>query len=299
MALPNIWIPRRDARGLFVPTGLGFRQPSSGVVGSPLRHYNYPVLGSDGIYTSVLDRVIRKSQASYGGNLRSVLTPFGPGIDAQTGWTFTGYPTQGGGWNVARQTWVSLFYIYDNAKVITNYPRFFGQVSNNPSNRLQTISWINTAGEKALVVSSQKDYSGGEVSITGVDNGLHCVVVTSITGSVADGVRVFLDGRLAATTNGPTVWNGGTFPTTDFYGASVSQSGSNIGNILFNALIYNYIASDTEAAALSTNPYRYFFRDAPSSLSTMTRNLSFDPTNYQYYRPSADLNNSGWTRIPV
>ncbi len=271
----------------------------NGEVGTPLRHYNYAPAGSNGIYTSVFDRVIRKTEENYGPtNLRTVNTPYGPGIDAQTGWQFTAYPIQGGGWSVARQTWVSLFYIYDASKYITNYPRFFGNIGNNPSQRVQTISWINTAGEQSLVVTSDTGFSGGEVSVSGVGNGLHCMVVTSITGSSPTGVRIFLDGRLVATTTAPSVWNGATFPTTDFFGGSVSQSGSNVGNILFNALLYGYVANDNEAQQLSLDPYRYFFVDAPTVNRRIVRKLSFETNVYQYSRPSADASNSGWVRVP-
>ena len=300
--LAGVWTPRRDARGLFVPKADGVDSPLSSTAGgiSPRKfHYNYPVSGSDGIYTTVLGRIIRTAEASFGGYyLRSVNTPYGAGIDAKTGWQFGAYPVQGGGWSVPRQTWVSLFYIYDASKFVTNYPRFFGNVGNNPVQRGQTICWINTTGEQALVVSSDIGFSGGEVLINGVGNGLHCMVVTSVGSTAAGSVRVFLDGQLVTTTTGPSGWNGATFPTTDFFAASISQSGSNVGNILFNALFYGYVANDSEAAALSLDPYRYFFRDAPSTSLRAVRNMTFDGNTYQSSRPTADVSNAGWVRVP-
>lgn len=297
--LAGVWTPRRDASGLFVEATRSSRYPTIGVVGSPLRHYNYAAAGSNGIYTSVHKRIIRKTEESYGPtNLKSVYTPYGAGIDAQTGWQFGFYPTQGGGWNVPRQTWVSLFYIYDASKYVAGYPRFFGNIANLPTQRLQTICWVNTAGEQALLVSSDVSFSGGEVAVNGVGNGLHCMVVTSVASTAAGSVRVFLDGQLVATTTGPSGWNGGTYPTTDFYAGSVSQSGSNIGNILFNGILYGYVATDSEAAELSVDPYRYFFRDATPISSRAVRNLSFSSATYQYSRPIADISNTGWVRVP-
>lgn len=268
-ALSGVWTPERDARGLFVPKANGVDAPVSstaGFISTRKFHYNYAVAGSNGIYTTVFNKILRRSDQNYGPvNLLSVNTPYGVGIDAQTGWQAGGYPTQPGGWNVPRQTWISLFYIYDAAKTITNYPRFFGGVGNNPSLRNQTISWNNPAGEQALVVSPETNYGGIEVSVNGVGNGLHCMVVTSNAGGSATGVRIFLNGQFVATTTAPSGWNGGTFPNTDFYANSVSQSGLNIGNILFTAILYGYTASDSEAQKLSTDPYSYFFQDAPKT----------------------------------
>lgn len=297
--LPGVWTPRRDSRGLFVAAPRMGYQPTIGTVGTPIRHYNYAVAGSNGIYTSVHDRVIRQTEESFPTNLlRSVNTPYGVGIDAKPTWQFGAYPTQGGGWNVSRQTWVSLFYIYDSSKYVGVYPRFFGGVGNNPSIRGQSICWLNSFGQQALVVTSDTGYSGGEVSVNGIGNGLHCMVVTSIASASPTGVRIFLDGQFVATATAPNGWNGGTFPTTDFYGASVSQSGSNIGNILFNAILYGYVASDDEAQQLSLDPYRYFFVDAPTVRNRIGRKLNFESNVYQYSRPSADASNSGWVRVP-
>jgi hypothetical protein len=304
--LSGIWTPRRDSRGLFVPKANGVDSPISstaGFISVRKLHYNYPVSGSNGIYTTVLNKIIRNSEADYGGyNLQSVNTPYGAGINAQTGWTFTSYPTQGGGLSISRQTWISIFYIYNANKRVTNYPRFFGGIGNNPSNRSHTISWNNPNGEQALIANSDTAFGGGEVAVNGVGNGLHCMVVTSITGGSPTGVRVFLDGQLVGTTTAPSTWNGGTFPTTDFYGNSVSQSGENIGNILFNGILYNYVASDSEAEKLSLNPYSYFFRDAPKT-SAKTRlfsgvlSLPDPPTEFSSIK-AGRLTPSRWSKQP-
>jgi len=272
-ALSNIWIPRRDSRGLFVRSPRWSRAPSPGFVGGKF-HYNYAVAGSNGIYTTVHDRIIRKTEESYGPtNLRSVNTPYGVGIDAQQGWQYGNYPIQSGGWNVPRQTWISLFYIYNAQKTITNYPRFFGGVGNNVLQRSHTITWINTAGEQTLVVASDTNFSGGEILVSGIQNGLHCMLVTSVANASATGVRAFLNGEFVGTTTAPNGWNGGTFPTTDFFGASISQSGSDVGNILFNAILYDYVASDAEAEKLSTDPYSYFFVDAVPVIKNVSKRL--------------------------
>jgi hypothetical protein len=287
-SLSGVWTPRRDARGLFVPKIGNAKQVRD--YESPVFAYLYPTRDDPGIYLSPTNEVLRNQDINYGvtGALRSAKTPFGPGIDVPQGWQVSRTNPHPGGWSVINQTWISLFYLYDATKLITGSPPVFGG----------SITWQNVSGEQSLVVTPDTVFGGVATSITGVGNGLHCMVVCNYSNKGAAGVRIFLNGALVATTRSSDVWNSALFPSTDWYGASISQQDKNVGNILFSGYHYSAVFSDVQAAALSLDPYGYVFRNAPSTNLRAVRNMTFDGNTYQSSRPTADISNSGWVRVP-
>ena len=266
MPLGSIWTPRRDSRGLFVPHPRIRQQPTGFAgYGVPSQAYMYSVSGENGLYYSITDKIYRTSNAEFAGTYQTIYTPFGAGMNPQKGYSVNNVAAWGGGLSILKQTYISLFYLYNASKTVANYPRLFGGIGNNPSNRLNVISWINTAGEQSIVITPDLGFGGVETSISGIQNGLHCVVMSNIYGG-AGGVTVYLDGQyVTSTTSSTGGWNSGTFPKIDFFGESISKGGVDVATILFQGAIYNTILTADQLAALSGNPYPYFFINAPNS----------------------------------
>jgi hypothetical protein len=77
-----------------------------------------------------------------------------------------------------------------------------------------------------------------------------------------------------------------------YYYSGISQSSLGVGNVHFQGEAALVNLSDDAAAALSLDPYRYFFRDAPSYKTRVSRSV-FLPSAFQYSRPTADIL-TGW-----
>jgi hypothetical protein len=115
--------------------------------------------------------------------------------------------------------------------------------------------------------------------------------------SGASGLRAFLNGSLVAVSSAST-YSEFLFLRPYYLNRSISQRHLDIGNVLLNAEAINVNLTDSAAAALSLDPYRYFFRDAPSTNLRAVRNMTFDGNTYQYSRPISDISNTGWVRVP-
>jgi hypothetical protein len=303
LPLPGIWTPRRDARGLFVPRGA----PYAALIGN-IRNWDkapsffYPI--PDGIYRSNANTIDRLGE--YGGIARGVPTPYGLGIDAPRGYEqLTGKRAAYFETGSASVVLVSVFSLY-NAGTYINPASFEPTPAVLGESRAvglayqfnEIAAWYkNDSGEQALRINTIPDGNGTDnIFVNGLSNGLHCLVLCYKVNGGANGARAFLNGKLVGT--GPTV------SYTNFWGirsyyfwGSLSQSDLNIGNVHFNANIANLDLTNEQAAQFSLDPYRFFFVDAPTQKSRLSRLISLGQS-FQFSRPSADLL-TGWTRVPA
>ncbi len=296
--LPGIWTPRRDARGLFVPRN--GRSTSLYATGGQAMYgagYFYPT--PDGIYRSVVDAVGKAG--AYGGTAKAVPTQFGLGIDVPNNWEWSGpAPSSLGMGTGGTHLIVSLFSLHNASQYVSGiYPAVLGESRSSLNNDSDIYGyWQNPNGEQSVLVRPSTGFGGTEFSINGLGNGLHCLVLISTFGSGASGLRAFLNGNLVATSSAP-VYAGLMYLRPYYFFGSISQSHLNVGNVLLNAGAINVSMSDAQAAALSLDPYRYFFIDAPSQKSKLTSRFISLPTGaFQYSRPTTDLL-TGWTRVPA
>jgi hypothetical protein len=303
--LSNIWIPRRDARGLFVerfPKPLSYKNTWNGSVVSQYRRtFHYPT--SDGrIYWSAVDNAGREGE--YGTLPKPAYTPYGPGIDVPSGWEWSvsryGGTNTPGGYSTSTIVYVSVFHIHNANVYVDNatmtYPAICG---GSRYNRSEVFAyWSNTNGEQSIKFGTggfQSD-SLQNVSIDGVGNGLHCLVILQRNDTSTDGHRVYLDGKLVGSATGLYSYLGAVDLRPYYWGGSISQSHLNIGNILFQGSIDKFYPTDEQAAEISRDPYRLFFRDAPSHETRLFR--LFASTAFTTARPNADVTTTGWTAEP-
>jgi hypothetical protein len=294
--LPGIWMPRRDARGLFVPKqATSTAVYASGYPPAYGNHFYYPA--SDGVYRSAVPAV--EKFGAYGGTAKSVPTQWGLGVDCPAGWI---WPTPTGqSYTTASGTHilVSVFSLHNASKYVaaSEFPAVHGEsAGSNVSDPYPHVFWRNASGEQSLLVSISNSQGGTQFSINGLGNGLHCLVLVITVGGGASGLKAFLNGSLVATSSAPTYLDFLWLRPNHYY-SGISQSQLDIGNILLNAEAAGVSISDSAAAALSLNPYRRFFVDAPTQKSRLSRLLSLGQS-FQFSRPSADLL-TGWTRVPA
>lgn len=303
--LAGVWTPRRDARGFFVERfakPLSYRDYFNGFVASQYRRtFHYPT--SDGrIYWSAVDDYVK--QGLYNAPIpKPAYTPYGPGIDVAQGWEWSGNGTNTpGGYSTTTIVYVSVFHIH-NANVYVDNPTMTYPAILGGSRYLRSevaAYWSNSNGEQAIKFGTGGFFGEAlqNIEINGVGNGLHCLVVVMCNDTRTNGHRVFFDGALVGSGTYPTTYVNALDLRPYYWGGSISQSHLNIGNILFQGSIDKFYPTDAQAVSLSLDPYRYFFRDAPSISSRAVRNLSFDANIYQYSRPIADISNTGWVRVP-
>lgn len=293
--LAGVWTPRRDARGLFVPKYPTYPSINgSGVVDLAANGFFYPAL--DGVYRSTTDSISKWGQ--YDGIAKSVSTPWGLGIDVPNNWEWRGSNPQYYAPGSGTHAFVALFGIHNASRFDNNYATFFGESRTSlPTDSEKYVFWRNPNGEQSLLVSVSNQYGGTPFSINGLSNGLHCLVVVVTLGAGASGLKAFLNGSLVAVSSAAT-YGGFMYLRPYYYNGSVSQSHLDIGNVLLNAESINVKLTDAQAAAISVDPYRYFFRDAPSTNLRAVRNMTFDGNTYQSSRPTADMSNTGWARVP-
>jgi len=294
-SLAGIWTPRRDSRGLFVPKYPTYPALNGGgYFSNTATAFFYPV--RDGVYRSGTDSISKFGQ--YGYEAFGVPTKWGLGIDAPSGWEWSGksppyYATSSGS-----HVLVSVFSLHDAGKFANSYATVLGESrSSLPDDSDKYAFWRNLEGEQSLLVSVSSLFGGTPFKIYGLGNGLHCLVIAVTMSSGASGLRAFLNGSLVAVSSAPT-YSGFLYLRPYYYHGSISQRHRDIGNVLLNAEAINVNLTDSAAAALSLDPYRYFFRDAPSTSLRAVRNMTFDANVYQSSRPSSDVSNSGWVRVP-
>jgi hypothetical protein len=259
--LNGIWTPRRDARGLFVPNNPAYPSKAGGSTGRPLRGFFYPT--PDGVYRSVTDSTSKLGQ--YGGIARGVPTQWGLGIDAPNNWEWSGLTPQSFAPGSGSHVLVSVFSLHDASKRVTLYPAVLGESRTSATvDSGSYVFWRNPNGEQSLLVNISTQFGGTPFSINGLSNGLHCLVIAVTLGSGASGLRAYLNGALVAVSSAPTYF-GILSVRPYYYWGSISQSHLNVGNVLLNAELGNVNLSESAAANLSLNPYRYFFQDAPKT----------------------------------
>jgi len=313
--LSGIWTPRRDSRGRFVSKVSSY--PSFYNAGTrnwdKAAAFLYPV--QEGIYRSNADVIDRLGE--YGGIAKGVPTPYGLGIDAPRNWEQSarrgGYLSTGSGSHVL----VSVFSLYNASKYLSSasyapWPAVLGE------SRAKDVgyefgdvaAWYqNYAGEQALRINTipqSGSYIPGtnqngldNIYVSGIGNGLHCLVLCYTVGGGATGVRAFLNGKLVGigpASNYVSFWGIRSY----YYWGSLSQSDLNMGNVHFNANITNLNLNDTQAAQFSLDPYRYFFCDAPKT-SSKTRmfsgvmSLPDPPTKFSVLK----TNSQPWRQQPT
>jgi hypothetical protein len=103
------------------------------------------------------------------------------------------------------------------------------------------------------------------ITVNNVGNGLHCLVVVQCNDTRSNGHRVFLDGQLVGSATYTTTYLGGLNIRPYYFWGSLSKSGLDIGTVLFQGSIDKLYPSDEQAIAISKNPFKYFFRDAPKT----------------------------------
>jgi hypothetical protein len=292
--LPGIWTPRRDARGLFVPKSPIYSTAyASGMAPSYGSQFFYPV--ADGVYRSTFPAV--EKTGAYGGTARSVPTQWGLGIDYPAGWI---WPTNTGeSLKTSSGTHVlaSVFSLHNASQYVaaSAFPAILGEsAGSNVSDVYPHAFWRNANGEQSLLISIGNSVGGTQFAINGIGNGLHCLVIVVTVNGGASGVKAFLNGSLVATSSAPTYLDFLWLRPNPYY-SGISQSQLNIGNVLLNAEAANVSISDSAASALSVNPYRYFFADAPTQKSRLSRIISI-PSNLILYR-SLILNNGKITQL--
>lgn len=294
--LGGIWTPRRDARGLFVPKSPTYPiAGASRIYGSSdvSKSFWYPT--PTGIYLSTVDA----QWSNTNGNAYGVPTQYGMGLDAPSGWYWLGPGTVSAQTAPVTATFVSVFSLYRASTYVpsTKYVAVGTISMNAPSSDSNTyIWWRNSNGEQSLLINPSIGFGGASFSVSGIGNGLHCLVMQTTVGGGSTGVRTFLDGRLVAITQAPTYSPAGS-PFPHFYWGSLSSRDLDIGNMHLYGEAVNYGMTDAQLAALSLDPYRYFFVDAPNQRQTLT-GLALFATSFQYARPTTDVL-TGWTRVPA
>jgi hypothetical protein len=277
--LPGIWTPRRDARELFVPKASTY----TSIYGAGTPAYNatgffYPV--RDGIYRSTTNSISKYGEYSF--IAKSMPTRWGLGIDVPVNWQWHDNVVAGNSsWSTSGGTHMSVaVFSLHNASQYVNpgyYPAILGESRPNLANALDSFNygfWRNSTGEQAILVNVGTGFGGSSFTINGVENGLHCLVVLVTPYGGAAGARIFFDGRLVATTQAPT-YSTLLNMRPYYYWGSISQSHLNVGNVLLNAEAVNVSITDSAAAAISSNPYSFFFRDAPSQQTKLSKIFSF------------------------
>ena len=298
--LPGIWTPRRDARGLFVPKMPTYPTVTgNGRDWSKSQGFFYAI--PDGVYRSTTNAITKTG--AYGNFARGVPTQWGLGIDAPAAWEWYGGVPAVYSINSGTQVLVSVFSIHNGSTYAdpSLYPAVLGESRttgnfNPASDGGNYAFWQNANGEQSLYTTVSPAFGGGVILINGIGNGLHCLVLSVTVGGGASGFKAFLNGKLVAT-SAATTYASFLSLRPYYFWASVSQSGLNIGNVLLNAEVLDVSLSDQSLAALSLDPYRYFFIDAPSQKSRLSRFISLGQS-FQFSRPSADLL-TGWTRVPA
>lgn len=266
MPLSNIWVPRRDSRGLFVP-----KRPHTSLSGGNMSttaqwaNWIYPV-PTRGIYASAVDEI--GVLGNYGGTADRTPTPYGLGINTPDGWEWgrSGVLTPGG-FNQTRQTLFSVFYLYDATKLTTTN-RYINlgvgrsrEVASVASIDETGLFWSNQAGEQAIYATTATvSFGGTNASVTGVGNGLHCIVATY---TVNGNLELYLDGSLVST--GVT----GTYAVAwtnlpNFFFGGLGPANQNVGTILLAGTVYGQIFDASAVRAFTADPFGYFFVDAPS-----------------------------------
>lgn len=299
--LAGIWTPRRDARGMFVPIS-----PSPNALPGGGRNFDmrraFFYATPDGVYQN--DQELLSTYGQYGGRAKGVPTQWGLGIDAPLNWqsVFSGFGyldswAPNAGVSVVQ---LAVFSLYNSGQYVdpSIYPAVFGTSLNSlPNDTGWYVHWRNGSGEQSLLISAGVLYGGASTSIDGVGNGLHCLVMSTTVGGGATGTRIFLDGKFI-TAIPATNYSGFMNIGPSFYWGSISQSHLNIGNVHFNGAISSVLLPDNTLAALSADPYRLFFRDAPSQTSRLTSRFISLPSSFQYSRPTTDIL-TGWARVPA
>ena len=305
--LPGIWTPRRDARGLFVDRFRVAPGWKGGFGDNNFHRRSYHYGTPDGqIYWNAVENIARVGE--YSGILaKPHFSPHGVGMDTPYGWEWPvstlGSTVTSGGFSISAITYVSVFYIrngsvYLNNAAASKYPPILGVASAIGANA--GGYWSNVNGEQSIKFGQPTNYWGevlSTISVDGIGNGLHCLVVVQCADTRTNGHRVYLDGKLVGAGTYPHTFLGAYTTLPSYYHGSISPSDLNIGTNLFQGSIARYYPSDEEARALSLDPYRAFFIDAPSQKSRLSRIISLGQS-FQFSRPSADLL-TGWTRVPA
>ena len=290
--LSGIWTPRRDARGRFVPKDPTYPYPSNRAW-NQTKTFFYPT--TTGIYRANTDYEVREGQ--YGGIARGVPTPYGLGIDAPTAWEWKGPNAATYSSNTDSGFIVSVFSLYGASQffLASNFPAVLGE-SRAEFNATGGVAawWKNPNGEQSILVrNTVPGFGGGDITINGVGNGLHCLVVCFTVSGGVNGTRVFLNGRFVGSGPSPT-YLGWMWARPYYFYSGISQSSLNIGNVHFQGEAVSVNLSNDAAAALSLDPYRYFFVDAPSAIDRIGRTFYSIPSNFQYSRPTSDIL-TGWS----
>lgn len=272
--LSGIWTPNRDSRGLFIERfsrAPGYKD-SFGANNYNRRTYHYAT--PDGqIYWSAVDNIARLGE--YGNLSKAAPTPYGTAIDVPQGWEWPvgtrGGTSTPGGYSTSTITYVSLFYLHNSSKyhdpaAASKYAALFGE-SRTVANDGVGAYWSNANGEQAIKFGTST--FGNEVlqniTINGVGNGLHCLVIVQCVDARTNGHKVFFDGQLVGQGTYTQGYLGAWNIRPYYFWGSISKSGLDIGSILFQGSIEKFYASDEQAVAISLNPYSYFFRDAPKT----------------------------------
>ena len=272
--LAGIWTPNRDSRGLFTERFLqapGYKD-NFGANNYNRRQYHYAT--PDGqVYWSAVNNLARYGE--YGNLSKAAPTPYGVAMDLPQGWEWPvgtrGGTSTPGGYSTSVITYVSIFYLHNSSKyhdpvTASKYAPIFGDSSSTLANA--SAYWSNANGEQAIKFGQATTFWGEalqNITVSGIGNGLHCLVIVQCNDTRSNGHRVFLDGHLVGSATYTTTYLGAKDLRPYAYWGSISKSGLDIGSILFQGAIEKFYASDEEAKRISLNPYSYFFRDAPKT----------------------------------
>ena len=293
MPLSNIWVPRRDGRGLFVPKRPHTALPNGDLtsVNQQWANWIYPV-PTRGIYWSGVDQI--GVNGLYGGTADRTPTPYGLGINTPDSWEWGGSGVSAGAFSTSRQTHFSVFYLYDATKLVTTgrYPSLGPNRSRDTAPSAidePGLIWSNQSGEQSIIATTfNVSFGGTNASATGVGNGLHCAVASYTVGG---NLELYLDGVSVATgTTGTYI--GGITVRPNFFWGGLGPANQNVGVILLAGVIYTQAFTAAEVQAFTANPFGYFFVDAPK------RKPYVSGITFTYSRPSADSTPLQWSRQP-
>jgi hypothetical protein len=294
MPLSNIWVPRRDGRGLFVPKRPHTALPDGSLtsVNQQWANWIYPV-PTRGVYWSGVDQI--GVNGLYGGTADRTPTHYGLGINTPDSWEWGGPNVGAGAFSTARQTHFSVFYLYDATKLITSgrYPSLGPNRSRNtaPSSIDEPgLIWSNQSGEQSVIATTfNVTFGGVNASVTGVGNGLHCAVASY---TVNGNLELYLDGVSVATGTTGTYIGGSTVRPNFFWGG-LGPANQNVGVILLAGIIYTQAFTAAEVQAFTANPFGYFFVDAPNRRRQLY-SVTIQSGNY----PASDITTTGWSAVP-